>query len=52
MHVTTGPSQLPWVTSSDWEIYKYIIRDLYLEKGNTLRDVMATMERDHDFRAT
>ena len=52
MHVTTVPSQLPWVTSSDWETYKDTIKDLYLDKGNTLRDVMATMERDHDFRAT
>ena len=52
MHTTTGPSQLPWVTSSDWETYKDTIKDLYLDKGNTLRDIMATMERDHDFRAT
>jgi hypothetical protein len=49
---TTDPNQLPWANLKDWDPYKNTIKYLYLDKDNTLKDVMATMKRDHDFRAT
>jgi hypothetical protein len=49
---TADPKQLSWANLKDWDLHKDTIKYLYLDKGNTLKDVMATMERDHDFRAT
>jgi len=38
--------------SDDWEPYREVIRDLYHTQALKLKDVMATMQTQHGFKAT
>ena len=46
IHVKQGPG--PEV----WETYRPIIKRLYLDEEKTLKDVMAIMQREYDYKAT
>jgi hypothetical protein len=50
---TMSMSSTKWPTSEeDWEPHRARIRKLYLEEDRPLKEVMAIMEREHDFKAT
>lgn len=37
---------------SDWDAHQETIRALYLDQKKSLKEVMAIMESNHNFRAT
>jgi hypothetical protein len=41
-----------WATPDDWERFRDTIKQLYLDQNKSLKEVMAMMERDHEFHAT
>ncbi|KAH8600223.1 hypothetical protein B0O99DRAFT_590601 [Bisporella sp. PMI_857] len=41
-----------WASPMDWERVKPIIRELYVDEGKTLKEVMGIMERDYGHRGT
>jgi hypothetical protein len=46
------PSTKWRISEADWEPYRARIKELYLEEDRSLKEVMAIMEREHDFKAT
>jgi len=46
-------AQKRYVSSDeDWDYHRKRIENLFIDRGMTLRDVAAAMERCHNFRAT
>ena len=41
-----------WAAEEEWTIHRPKICRIYLHERKTLKEVMATMERDHEFYAT
>ena len=41
-----------WASEEEWTIHRPKICRIYLHERKTLKEVMATMERDHEFYAT
>lgn len=58
MHAPPSSSTPPaihlkkWASEDEWTIHRPKICRLYLHERKTLKEVMAAMERDHDFYAT
>jgi hypothetical protein len=45
-------TNMSWAGPKDWDQHKNEIERLYVSENRTLKDVMATMERDYGHRAT
>lgn len=39
-------------TRADWDLFRPVIKSLYVDEAKTLKEVMAIMERDYGHRAT
>ena len=55
--VTTKSSNRPaagdqWASKDDWKRVKPFIKRLYVDEDRKLKEVMAIMEKEHDFKAT
>jgi hypothetical protein len=50
MSSARGPKR--WARAEDWERVKPILKELYKEEGRPLKEVMHTMETEHQFFAT
>jgi hypothetical protein len=44
--------KVPYAELKDWDAHKETITRLYWDERRTLKEVMDTMERDHNFYAT
>lgn len=44
-------SQQQWAKSTDWELHREKITQLYRDQGMHLNEVIAVMARDHSFYA-
>ena len=56
-----GPSDIPrntpapggnWPSAEDWTRNRALIKRLYIDENRTLKDIIATMEREHGHKAT
>jgi hypothetical protein len=41
-----------WAEPKDWDAQRSVITRLYIDQGNTLKEVMSTMQRDYHFFGT
>lgn len=48
----SGEQELQWATNQDWEKHRPEITSLYRDENKTLKEVMAFMEEQYQFRAT
>lgn len=39
-------------SDEDWDHYRKLIGNLFIDEGMSLKDVAASMERNHNFKAT
>ncbi|KAJ2984328.1 hypothetical protein NUW58_g6096 [Xylaria curta] len=42
----------PWAHPEDWDAYRSIMTDLYMNRRKTMKDVKKIMENQHNFHAT
>lgn len=50
---TMSMSSTKWrISEEDWEAHRARIRELYLDEDRPLKEVMAIMKGEHDFKAT
>ena len=53
-----GPEEVATASSSthptrtEWDLFRPVIKRLYVDEEKTLKEVMAVMERDYGHRAT
>lgn len=50
--VANSDHELRWATNGDWERHRSEITVLYRDGNKTLKEVMAYMESQYQFRAT
>lgn len=44
--------KVPYAELKDWDAHREVITQLYWDERKTLKEVMETMEQDHNFYAT
>ncbi|KAI0814508.1 Clr5 domain-containing protein [Xylaria sp. FL0064] len=50
--MASNQSSIPWAKSKDWERYRTILTDLYLNRGRSLEAVRSFMREEYGFCAT
>ena len=50
--IIPGHTPTAWATEADWARHKEHIQDLYLNRGNTLAEVMRIMKDEHGFKSS